>query len=143
MRFFLHLRRQWNQGATSPDGAYAENELNPDFLVAHRDDKLEYWVECKYRSSIPPKGFDLEEYQMTRYRSIQGKSRKKVLIALGVGGSPSAPQNFYVIPLDSLVRFKRIGPRFLPNYSLGNPRNGFRQHVYDWFHNEVFRKKEK
>ncbi len=26
--------KQWNQGTTSPEGAFAENELNPDFFVS-------------------------------------------------------------------------------------------------------------
>ena len=134
--------KQWNQGTTSPEGAYADNELNPDFLVMHKDDRLEYWVECKYRSSLPSKGFDLEYYQLTRYYSLQGKTKKKVLIALGVGGTANAPENFYVIPLDTLMRFKRIGHKFLPNYSLADPRNGFKQHMSDWFHNEVFKKRK-
>lgn len=132
--------KEWNQGTTSPDGAYAENELNPDFRVIDKDKNLEYWVECKFRSSLPPKGFSLEETQLSRYNQIQGKSKKKVLIALGVGGKANEPETFYIIPVDTLVHFKRIGPKFLPNYSLNDPRSNFKQHVRDWFYEEVFRK---
>lgn len=28
--------KQWNQGTTSPEGAFAENELNPDFFVSQK-----------------------------------------------------------------------------------------------------------
>lgn len=137
--------KQWNQGSTSPEGAYAENELNPDFLVAHKEGQnpLEYWVECKYRSNLPNWGFSLEDYQLKRYYSIQGQSKRKIIIALGVGGSPKAPAAFYVIPLDSLYRFKRIGNKYLPNYSISDPRNNFKKHLSDWFYNEVFKTKVK
>ena len=134
--------KEWNQGTTSPEGAYAENELNPDFFVSQNSENkpLEYWVECKFRSKVPEAGFTLEEYQLNRYKSIQGSSKRKILIALGVGGSPKSPSKFYIIPLDTLVRFKRIGPKFLPHYNMTVPRNNLKDHVNDWFVNEVFKK---
>ena len=133
--------KEWNQGTTSPEGAYAENEFNPDFRVVDKDNNLEYWVECKFRSSLPTTGFNLEDNQLSRYHRIQGKTKKKVIIALGVGGSAEAPEKFYIIPVDTLVQFKRVGPKYLPNYSLNNPRNNFKQHVRDWFYEDVFKKK--
>lgn len=136
--------KQWNQGSTSPEGAYAENELNPDFFVSHKDGKkpLEYWVECKYRSTLPKAGFSLEDYQLNRYYSIQGKSKRKIVIALGVGGSSEAPAEFYVIPVDTVYRFKRIGKKYLPHYLLKDPRNNFKNHLNDWFYNDVFKNKK-
>lgn len=135
--------KEWNQGTTSPEGAYAENELNPDFRVIQKSERgsLEYWVECKYRSRLQSEGFMLENYQQERYKSIQGKSKRKILIALGVGGSANSPAQFYVIPLDTLVRFKRVGHKFLPHYVLANPRSNLKSHVEDWFYNDVFKKK--
>lgn len=135
--------KEWNQGTSSPDGVYAENEFNPDFRVVDKDKNLEYWVECKFRSSLPPKGFSLEETQLSRYHQIQGKTKKKVLIALGVGGTATEPDRFYIIPVDTLVQYKRIGPGFLPNYSLNNPKINFKKQVRDWFYEEVFQKKQK
>lgn len=135
--------KEWNQGTTSPEGAYAENELNPDFRVIQKSDRgsLEYWIECKYRARLHREGFKLEDYQQNRYESIQGKSKRKVLIALGVGGSPKAPADFYIIPLDTLLRFKRVGHKFLPHYAVENPRVNLKLHVGDWFYNDVFKNK--
>lgn len=135
--------KEWNQGTTSPEGAYAENELNPDFRVIQKSDRgsLEYWIECKYRTRLKREGFRLDDYQQTRYESIQSKSKRKVLIALGVGGSPKSPAIVYLIPLDTLSRFKRIGHKFLPHYAVENPRANLKIYVSNWFYNDVFKNK--
>lgn len=139
------LLKEWNQGTTSPEGAYAENELNPDFRVIQKSERgsIEYWVECKYRSRLQREGFRLEDYQLNRYESIQRSSKRKIIIALGVGGSPKAPSDLYLIPLDTISRFKRIGHKFLPHYALENPRENFKSHMGEWFYNEVFKKNRK
>lgn len=136
---------EWNQGTTSPGGAYAENELKPDFLVHQnaRGMELRYWVECKYRSSLPANGFYLKDYQSERYQKIQKESKRKVVVVLGVGGRPDSPDKFYVIPLDTITRFKRVGHKFLPHYNLESPRTNFAGHMSSWFFNEVFKKANK
>ncbi len=136
---------EWNQGATSPGGAYAENELKPDFLVCQnaRGMELRYWVECKYRSSLPANGFYLKDYQSERYQKIQKETKRKVVVVLGVGGRPDSPDKFYVIPLDTIARFKRVGHKFLPHYNLESPRANFTGHMSSWFFNEVFKKANK
>lgn len=136
---------EWNQGATSPGGAYAENELKPDFLVCQnaRGMELRYWVECKYRSSLPANGFYLKDYQSERYQKIQKESKRKVVVVLGVGGRPDSPDKFYVIPLDTITRFKRVGHKFLPHYNLESPSAKFAGHMSSWFFNEVFKKANK
>lgn len=132
---------EWNQGATSPNGAYAENELKPDFLVGQkaRGLDLRYWVECKFRTSLPKEGFSLKEYQVARYSDIQRDSKQKVVIALGVGGNSGSPDNFYIIPLDSLSRFKRIGHKYLDNYKVSDPVKNFGNHMEVWFFEDVFK----
>lgn len=132
--------KEWNQGTTSPGGAWGENELKPDFLIGHDAGKItiEYWAECKFRSSVPTSGFQLEDYQLKRYKEIQGSSRKKVLIVLGVGGEAASPDRLYVVPLDSLARFKHIPQKYLDGYAVSP--SDFGLHVRNWFFNEVFKK---
>lgn len=132
--------KEWNQGSTSPGGAYGENELKPDFLISHNFGKFDvvYWVECKFRSYIPSKGFELKKYQVDRYKSIQAESKRKVVIALGVGGEASNPSEFYLVPLDSLIRYKHIPAKYLIDYKLENPTSSFAKHIKDWFKIDVF-----
>lgn len=46
-----------------------------------------------------------------------------------------SPEKFYLIPLDTLSRFKRVGHKFLPHYIIENPRQNLRNHMHDWFYN--------
>lgn len=132
--------KQWNQGAITESGAHAEDIYNPDFFVSQKCEgkDIEYWVECKFRSSIPASGFELEERQVERYRRTQGSSKRKVVIALGLGGEAAKPDAFYIIPLDSLVRFKHIPQKYLDGYGLAMPESGFALKMQHWFINEVF-----
>lgn len=135
--------KEWNKGSVTSEGAFGENALNPDMFVADKTDSmnLEYWIECKFRSSIPEKGFELEQYQIDRYSAIQGKSKRKILIALGLGGSANNPDRFFIIPLDSIKRFKHIPEKYIINYRIDNPKANFKKEIRDYFFNEVFKKK--
>lgn len=134
--------KEWNQGTTSPGGTYAENELKPDLFISDSkgSSSLEYWVECKYQSRLAQTGFEIEEYQLNRYKKYQGSSRKKVLLAVGIGGESSAPERLYMVPLDSLSRYKHIPQRYLDKYEV-TPHSRLSVHIRDYFFNEVFDKK--
>ena len=99
------------------------------------------WVECKYRS-----GFDradnitVDDYQLHRYRLIQRESRRKVLVAIGIGGKPDSPQSFYLMPLDS-IEGENISRAALQQFLMSAPAENFAPHVADYFRNKVFQKK--
>lgn len=135
--------KEWHQGTITDEGAYAEDIFNPDFFLEHKFDgrKLEYWLECKFRSEIPERGFELDEKQIGRYKAKQGESKKKVLIFLGVGGSAKNPNSFYLIPVDSLARYKHIPQKYLEKYRLNSPRQNFNGRIKGYFFEEVFNKK--
>lgn len=134
---------EWNQGTTSPGGAYGENCKNPDFKVEQptSGNSIVYWVECKWRKRIGDE-FSLEEYQINRYRKIQRESKRKVLIAIGVGGSPEAPQSFYVVPLDSMGDTS-ITKEAMRKHYMSDPKKFFAPRIEKWFMSEVFRKHHK
>lgn len=134
--------REWNKGSVTDAGAFAENALNPDMFILDDsgDRKLEYWIECKFRSSIPSTGFELKEYQLNRYADAQRDSKRKILVALGVGGSPKSPDSFYLIPLDSLKRFKHIPDKYLTNYIVPSPEANLKKYIRNYFFNDVFKK---
>ena len=136
---------EWNQGQTSSQGVYAENDKNPDFKIKQvfKKSGLTYWVECKYRSKFTDKGFiKISDYQLVRYRGIQGKTHIKIFLAIGVGNSPSKPEKFYLIPLDS-VNKEYIHSDILERYKMDLSGNS----VYNWidwyFENEVFAKSKR
>lgn len=82
------------------DGIYSLDTLMPDLFLRHRLDYdiVEYYVECKYRSSLPDGILDICA-QLNRYRRmISAEAKRELFIAVGIGGIPSAPEQFYVIP---------------------------------------------
>ena len=82
------------------DGIYAAENLLPDLQIKQRigDVEVEYFVECKYRSSWDSNGkVDLSK-QFLRYRNFAKDCGKELFIALGVGGTPDKPEVFYLIP---------------------------------------------
>lgn len=131
---------EWNQGSTSPSGNYAENELKPDFHIRRNLIKRKpytFWLECKYRSNIN-NGFSLPDYQIKRYQVHQKSTRRKVLIALGVGNTPSSPATLYIIPLDSL--HENLSLSSLSNYIIASPAQDSKNKIDDYFFNFVFSK---
>lgn len=82
------------------DGMFSLDTLMPDLYLRHRLDSgmVEYYVECKYRSSLPNGILDINS-QLKRYRRLISADRKgELFIAIGLGGSPSEPEKFYMIP---------------------------------------------
>jgi hypothetical protein len=92
------------QDTKSTAGVYAESCKNPDLHIeqTHTPRSIDYYIECKYRSRWYEGKVQFEDYQVKRYKEFQGKQRRKVLFALGVGGTPSAPQELMIVPLDQL-----------------------------------------
>lgn len=133
--------KEWNQGSVSPNGAIAQNALNPDFFVEQPGDKfpLEYWIEAKWRNSRGER-FSLDQEQFSRYKETQRSSKRKIILALGFEGSPAAPKSVYFVPLDSLSN-GQISFGQLKHFYLSNPGRDFKNRMDRWFKNEVFKKK--
>jgi hypothetical protein len=93
------------QDIKSTAGVYAESCMNPDLHVEQKFSSrpIDYFIECKYRSRWFEGKVQFEDYQVKRYKEFQRKQHRKVLFALGVGGTPAAPQELMIIPLDQLV----------------------------------------
>ena len=133
--------KEWNQGAVSAEGAMADNALNPDFFVSQNADpiNLEYWIEAKWRRQCDD-SFALKSDQYERYRKKQRESKRKIIVAVGVGGSPSHPESVYFVPLDSMPDGK-ISMSDMRHFYLSNPGRDFAKRMDRWFHKEVFNKK--
>lgn len=92
------------QDAVSSAGVIAESCKNPDLHVQQNRGKseIDYYIECKYRSHWTDNVVTFEEWQIDRYRQFQRDNHRKVIIALGVGGTVDAPNTFRLVPLDSM-----------------------------------------
>ncbi|MDE6547871.1 MAG: hypothetical protein K2L22_02630 [Muribaculaceae bacterium] len=83
---------------------YPIDNLMPDLCLRHRskDGNVEFYIECKYRSSLHDDMLDINS-QLDRYRQmISENANHKLFIALGLGGHPSNPETFYLIPDESI-----------------------------------------
>ena len=104
---------------------YAQENLYPDLHIKHQlgHATVEYFIECKYRSSWNNGVIDLSE-QFLRCRNQAKSHNCELFIALGIGGSPSAPDEFLLIPARMIGYNKRIEQhRFLPCHLVPTPTN--------------------
>lgn len=92
------------QDAMSSAGVVAESCKNPDLHVKqkHKNSEIDYYIECKYRSNWYNNAIHFEDWQIERYKKFQRNNHRKVIIALGVGGTPKNPEIFRLVPLDSI-----------------------------------------
>lgn len=62
------------------DGIYSLDTMMPDLYLRHRldTDTVKYYVECKYRSSLPDETLNIS-LQLDRYRRMISANTKEVL----------------------------------------------------------------
>lgn len=118
----------------STEGVYAESCMNPDLHISQaREPKwIDYYIECKYRSSWYQGAIKFEQYQIDRYKKFQGSERRKVLFALGVGGKPEAPNSLLIVPLDSLEN-NAIKQDWVLKYRINATSEGLYNYMSNYF----------
>lgn len=133
--------KEWNQGTVTSNGAMGENALNPDFLVEQKGSKspIVYWIEAKWRKKIGDSNFTLKQEQLERYKSTQSSTKRKVIVALGVGGEPGSPKAVYAVPVDSITE-DGLSYEQLRSFYVRQPESNLIPHIGDWFFKEVFKK---
>ena len=87
------------------NGVFAEENFEPDLKFA-QNSCGNFAVECKWRSRFQENGFIKWSYpeQIERYYRYQKENDVPVFIALGIGGQPDHPQEFYLVPLFRLTK---------------------------------------
>lgn len=119
---------------------YALENLLPDLHIRHRLDNrdVEYYVECKYRSSWGDGGIDLSD-QYVRYHNAAKDRKIELFIALGVGGTPSNPDEFFLVPGRMVKLDKTIDrERFFKCLCSKDP-DGFHAYINHYFNRRVFK----
>ena len=106
--------------------------------LRHRLDvsEVEYLIECKYRSSWGEGGIDLSS-QFVRYHFAAKDRGTELFIALGVGGTPSNPNEFYLVTgrmvkLDKKIDRARFGKCLCPKDA-----DGFHEYINHYFNKRV------
>jgi hypothetical protein len=105
------------------NGIYPLASLNPDleYRFTTRYDTMHFAVECKWRQEFKNDQLQwAKDSQLLNYRRFEHTARIPVFVIIGVGGSPSAPEEVYIVPLDriqsvyltrlQLKAFKRYDP---------------------------------
>lgn len=118
---------------------YAEENLYPDLHIRHfiNDREVEYYIECKYRSSWGDEGIDLSS-QFLRYHKYAKKANVELFIALGVGGTASTPEEFLIIPARMIDYSKSIERnRFQPCHCDQTP-DAFHHYISNYYIKRVF-----
>lgn len=88
------------------DGTYAESTRYPDLEVElkWKNTTHLFAVECKYRSSISD-GFEwASQEKIDIYNKYAQDRHIPTFIIFGIGGSPSAPAEVIIVPLEKLQR---------------------------------------
>ncbi len=100
----LFTIKEW-AGDKYVNGVYAESTLNPDLLMEIKfgETVSQFSVECKWRKkAFQGKVEFSKEKQLARYKDYEKEKNIPVFIALGVGGTASAPDKLYIIPLQDI-----------------------------------------
>lgn len=98
--------KDW-RGDKGVNGRYAEANMYPDLEMKLKVKDIEYVIaiECKWRSSFDSKDKIKWSYpdQIERYNSFSASRDIPVFVFIGIGGTPSNPEQLYVVPLKQLT----------------------------------------
>lgn len=124
------------------DGIYSLDTLMPDLHIRHKLDecKIEYFMECKYRSSLPERKLDIST-QLGRYRRMtSAQPGRELFIALGLGGTPSDPNRLYIIPNRMIRKDGIINLDFFTKCLCSPTPDALHDYISHYFAKRVFRK---
>ena len=123
------------------NGIYAAENLLPDLEIKQRigDVEVEYFVECKYRSSWDSNGKVDFSKQLLRYRNLAIARDKELFIALGVGGTPDKPETFYLIPSRMFNRYHDVPKDRFKSCICEPTAEAFNKYVCHYFNKRVFK----
>ena len=121
---------------------YARENLLPDLQLRHRLDtgEVDYFIECKYRSSLHDGVLDLSS-KLGRYRRMaSAETNSELFLAVGVGGSPDNPEQFYIIPSRMVKRDYIIHIQNFEKCLCSKDAEGFHNYINHYFNKRVFKK---
>lgn len=96
---------------------YIESSLNPDFKFRDKKTKREFWVECKFRTTLldgklqwsNPKQFD-------RYKDVN--KREPVFVCIAFDYPENFEELYYLVPLEK-IKYPGLYPSILHDFEIG------------------------
>jgi hypothetical protein len=89
------------------EGIKVESDKNPDFIIRYNPTGERFAIECKFRSQAyyneKLRGNVVRwsiDWQIKRYNDFSYARRIPVFIVIGLGGTPTNPENMFCIPLE-------------------------------------------
>ena len=120
LRKYVFVKEQYKLVYHTPSYAqnkndFVESSLYPDFLFKDLVTGKEFYVEAKFRSGFFNNKLNCcKDYQLKRYLQIN-KEKRPVFMAIGVGGSPTYPEQIFIIPVGS-IKYTSLFPSFLKRF---------------------------
>ena len=85
------------------NGISASENQEPDLKFMHNGNPIA--LECKWRNAFVNGKIEwAKDYQVENYQRFEEKQKSLVFIAIGIGGEPAKPKEFYMVPLYRLTR---------------------------------------
>lgn len=100
---------EWASDKGFGKSIYVKANSNPDLIVLHNKSGKKIAVECKYRSGLwkaSREGKHLtwaNTSQAERYVNFANEQNMPVLVVVGFGGSPDAPNRLYLTEVNKLI----------------------------------------
>lgn len=92
---------EWRKAERFKDKVIYPGHFNPDLEFKLFGKKnYHFAIECKWRQGFIDDEIQwAEPYQIINYNSFQRSHKINVFIAIGVGGTPQAPEELFIVPL--------------------------------------------
>lgn len=93
-----------------------ESSRAPDILMEHVASGDRFSIECKFRSRASGNRLVwARPDQLESYREYEVAQKIPVYVAIGLGGSPSAPENLFIMKLERM-KFPDVMLYYLENF---------------------------
>lgn len=121
-QYYLEKTVQLEQGVVLKRWPSNPTSYYPDLQLSRvtQGKETNIAIECKFRTGLE-NGFVSFAYddQLKRYKQFEEQSKIPVIVVLGLGGTPEAPNNVYEIPLAALHQ-PYVGEQLLEEFEMEN-----------------------
>jgi hypothetical protein len=98
---------EWRSDKEATNGVRPLSCSWPDLVFSSKGKKKLYFaIECKWRKRFFEGGTDwADRSKIDSYLDYQREWNIRVLVAIGIGGQPSNPEQLFITPLDHISKY--------------------------------------